>query len=306
MPVPSDITALSTTAASNSPAGSETPSSIDDYLRSHASFIAQLRAVIGGATNPNIPTATGTAAAADLTTSALDKTAGRVLKVGDFGVGTPIATTNLNTLTGTGLFSCLEVTGTPGASFLGWWVFQMDSGIWKNQTAWQQGNPMAQYVRSSIDGTTWGDWSRAVFADSPTFTGTPSGPTAAPGTNTTQFATTAFVLANAQTTNVDQLCTAWVNFNGTGTVVIRDSYNVSSITDNGTGAYTVNFTAPMATVNYSVSGTASGSADSAGTERILFPIAATFATSSVKVRVSSGGGTANDESVISVTIHGGN
>lgn len=56
MPVPSDITALSTTAASNSPPGSESPSSIDDYLRSHASFIAQLRAVIGGAVNANIPT----------------------------------------------------------------------------------------------------------------------------------------------------------------------------------------------------------------------------------------------------------
>ena len=55
MPVPSDITALSTTAVSNSPPGSETPSSIDDYLRSHASFIAQLRAVIGGTTDANIP-----------------------------------------------------------------------------------------------------------------------------------------------------------------------------------------------------------------------------------------------------------
>ena len=34
---------------------------------------------------------------------------------------------------------------------------------------------------------------------------------------------------------------AWVNFNGSGTVAIRGSYNVSSITDNGTGNYTVNF-----------------------------------------------------------------
>jgi hypothetical protein len=43
---------------------------------------------------------------------------------------------------------------------------------------------------------------------------------------------------------------AWVNFNGTGTVAIRDSYNVSSITDNGTGAYTINFASPMANANY--------------------------------------------------------
>lgn len=44
---------------------------------------------------------------------------------------------------------------------------------------------------------------------------------------------------------------AWVNFNGTGTVAIRASYNVSSITDNGTGDYTVNFTTAMPDANYS-------------------------------------------------------
>ena len=43
---------------------------------------------------------------------------------------------------------------------------------------------------------------------------------------------------------------AWVNFNGTGTVAIRDSHNVSSITDNGTGQYQVNFTNAMANSNY--------------------------------------------------------
>ena len=43
---------------------------------------------------------------------------------------------------------------------------------------------------------------------------------------------------------------AWVNFNGTGTVAIRDSFNVSSITDNATGNYTVNFTTAMPNVNY--------------------------------------------------------
>jgi len=48
-----------------------------------------------------------------------------------------------------------------------------------------------------------------------------------------------------------QLCKAWVNFNGTGTVAIRASYNVSSITDNGVGDYTVNFTTALADANYS-------------------------------------------------------
>jgi hypothetical protein len=51
---------------------------------------------------------------------------------------------------------------------------------------------------------------------------------------------------------IDGLAKAWVNFNGTGTVAIRASLNVSSITDNGTGQYTVNFTTAMPDVNYSV------------------------------------------------------
>lgn len=46
---------------------------------------------------------------------------------------------------------------------------------------------------------------------------------------------------------------AWVNFNGTGTVAIRASGNVSSITDNSTGLYTVNFTTAMPDANYQVS-----------------------------------------------------
>jgi hypothetical protein len=49
-------------------------------------------------------------------------------------------------------------------------------------------------------------------------------------------------------------CRAWVNFNGTGTVAIRASGNVSSITDNGVGDYTVNFTAAMPDANYCMAG----------------------------------------------------
>ena len=54
------------------------------------------------------------------------------------------------------------------------------------------------------------------------------------------------------------MCRAWVNFNGTGTVAIRASGNVSSITDNGVGDYTVNFTTAMPDANYSVTGTSGG------------------------------------------------
>jgi hypothetical protein len=51
-------------------------------------------------------------------------------------------------------------------------------------------------------------------------------------------------------------CRAWVNFNGTSTVAIRASGNVTSITDNGTGDYTANFTSAMPDANYCVAGTA--------------------------------------------------
>lgn len=48
---------------------------------------------------------------------------------------------------------------------------------------------------------------------------------------------------------------AWVNFDGTGAVAIRQSGNVSSITDNGTGDYTVNFTTALTDANYISAGT---------------------------------------------------
>ena len=56
---------------------------------------------------------------------------------------------------------------------------------------------------------------------------------------------------NITTTNVQEgLAKAWVNWNGTGTVAIRDSFNVGSITDNGTGDYTTNISNAMANANY--------------------------------------------------------
>ena len=57
---------------------------------------------------------------------------------------------------------------------------------------------------------------------------------------------------NSSGTQNATLCRAWVNFNGTSTVAIRANFNVSSITDNGTGDYTVNFTTAMVDVNYGV------------------------------------------------------
>jgi hypothetical protein len=65
-------------------------------------------------------------------------------------------------------------------------------------------------------------------------------------------------LAGTQTVPVSTVAQgsakAWVNFNGTGTVAIRASFNVSSITDNGVGNYTVNFTNALVDADFAVSG----------------------------------------------------
>jgi hypothetical protein len=63
-------------------------------------------------------------------------------------------------------------------------------------------------------------------------------------------APTATALSTASGSAPSYSARAWVNFNGTGTVAIRASGNVSSITDSGTGDYTVNFTTAMADANY--------------------------------------------------------
>ena len=53
------------------------------------------------------------------------------------------------------------------------------------------------------------------------------------------------------TTNLQQgLAKAWINFNGTSTIATRDSFNVSSIADDGTGSYTITINNDMANANY--------------------------------------------------------
>jgi hypothetical protein len=80
---------------------------------------------------------------------------------------------------------------------------------------------------------------------------------------------------------------AWVNFNGTGAVAIRASFNVTSITDNGTGDYTVNFTTAMPDANYCV--TTSNKYDDANTSfangvTVVARYTTAFQTGSVRVQ----------------------
>ena len=82
---------------------------------------------------------------------------------------------------------------------------------------------------------------------------------------------------------------AWVNFNGTGTVAIRDDFNVSTIGDNGTGDYTVNFTTAMDNANYCVASTGKY-LENAGASTVLGVSIANFASNPAagSVRVVSG------------------
>lgn len=99
-------------------------------------------------------------------------------------------------------------------------------------------------------------------------------------------------------------CRAWVNFNGTGTVAIRASGNVSSITDNGAGYYTVNFTTAMPDNSYAA--LAASSPNSGSTQNpnmVICPAENTWSTSSVNVRMYFGSSyTSEDAVMVSVAI----
>lgn len=79
-------------------------------------------------------------------------------------------------------------------------------------------------------------------------------------------------------------CRAWVNFNGTGVVAIRDDFNVSSITDNGTGDYTVNFSNALSDANYSTLCTTDNGSPTSGNGNILGMYSGgTYSTTAVRV-----------------------
>ena len=95
-------------------------------------------------------------------------------------------------------------------------------------------------------------------------------------------------------------CRAWVNFNGSGTVAIREDGNVSSITDNGTGDYTVNFTTAMPDANYAYTATAglqNGDQSSAYTV-----VTKNVTSSDYRFVINTDSGTRADQSGIGVAI----
>jgi hypothetical protein len=97
-------------------------------------------------------------------------------------------------------------------------------------------------------------------------------------------------------------CRAWVNFNGTGTVAIRASGNVSSITDNGTGDYTVNFTTAMPDANYSAVATCSRNDSGTTTRSIGILESGVYSTTAVRVLCEVSNGTNQSAATVCIAI----
>ena len=106
---------------------------------------------------------------------------------------------------------------------------------------------------------------------------------------------------NSTTTNLQQgLAKCWVNFNGTGTIASRDSFNIASLTDTGTGHYDPNFSNNMSNNDFSATGGISGSGVGGEPGIILGD---GYTTSSVKV-LTANSTTNTDYAFIATSIHG--
>ena len=91
------------------------------------------------------------------------------------------------------------------------------------------------------------------------------------------------------TTNLQQgLCKAWVNFNGTGTIATRDTFNVSGLTDNGQGDYTSTFISNFSNSDYSLSVTTSGDDGNFGYLVPVGPSSNEFVPATSSIRAGAG------------------
>ena len=95
---------------------------------------------------------------------------------------------------------------------------------------------------------------------------------------------------------------AWVNFNGTGTIAARDSLNLSSLTDNGSGDYDVNISSSFAAVDYSIS--VSGYPSASWNQIFSIQNPASNTTSIFSIFSASTAGTKYDTQLVTASAHG--
>lgn len=104
-----------------------------------------------------------------------------------------------------------------------------------------------------------------------------------------------------------QMCTAWVSFNGTGTVSILDSHNVSSVADNGVGDYTINFATSMSNANFEVSASCKTNSF-ANIATAYEDVGVSRTTSAIKIRTATSSAASSaffDPEVVCASFHGG-
>ena len=139
-------------------------------------------------------------------------------------------------------------------------------------------------------------------ADDFAFTGTVSGAGLASPFPTGTAVTSG---GGAATTNIAQgLCKQWIHFNGEGTVAILDSFNTTSITDNGTGDHQVTIASDMANDDFSVSGTICSDVSGTSVAAIQGPAVNEHAVSSYQVYTGSNTTAQNDVAVINLQTMG--
>jgi len=104
----------------------------------------------------------------------------------------------------------------------------------------------------------------------------------------------------AVTTNIAQgLAKAWMDLNGSGTIALRDSNNIASVTDNTTGDYTASYTSAMSNANYSA-------LNSCGVSSVITASVRqhTIAAGSYRLEMNETGGSASDSTFVHLGIHG--
>jgi len=245
----------------------------------------------------------GTGATATVQTSPTDKTAGRLMTPGAFGWGGNAIdqTGDLNALAETQVFDTNASTtnvpvgqGTIDGQGYGFHIQHPNSAFACQQ--WTKLNEVRSFFRVKVSGT-WTGWVEYYH----TFNITTYAKTLLAAVDAAA-ARTILGLGTIATLSSVQACNAWVNFNGTGTVAIRGSFNVSSVTDNGTGNYSVNFTSNFANANYSPVVSAKNESASTG-GGLVSVISLNEAT--IQIVTGNSAGTLTDHARMDVSIFGG-
>lgn len=185
----------------------------------------------------------GSSATRAAQTSAIDRTAGSLMLVGAFGLGrTIVESVNANNCNITGFYvTTAAASNNPGSG-----------GCYIIANSNEDSSAVSQIAVDVTSGLMY--WRSFLSSAWSAWKSVPS--------NVSSFMQTFLTRTSAADARSDlvvpsgvdkQMCTAWVSFNGTGTVSIKDSFNISSVVDNGVGDYTPRFETAMANTSYTYS-----------------------------------------------------